>query len=97
MTEVLDPETVAGVLVERDLGDWEVADGKLHAEFVFDDFGHAWRFMGRVALLAESRNHHPDWANSWNRVTIDLVSHDAGGITDRDLEMAAVLSELPRD
>jgi 4a-hydroxytetrahydrobiopterin dehydratase len=97
MTEVLDPAEVAGVLVERDLGDWEVADGKLHAEFVFDDFAHAWRFMGRVALLAESRNHHPDWANSWNRVTIDLVSHDAGGITDRDLELAVVISELPRD
>jgi pterin-4a-carbinolamine dehydratase len=78
MAEVLDPEVVAGVLVERNLGDWEVADGKLHAEFVFDDFAHAWRFMGRVALLAESRNHHP-------------------GITDRDVELAAVISELPRD
>lgn len=73
---------------------WEVVDGKLHREFRFADFSEAFAFMARVALAAEAANHHPDWSNSWNRVVIDLVSHDAGGITDRDRQLAAVINDL---
>ena len=76
------------------MSDWDEVGGKLHREFTFDDFSQAWAFMSRVALLAEKANHHPDWSNSWNKVTIDLVSHDAGGLTDRDKEMAEAISKL---
>jgi 4a-hydroxytetrahydrobiopterin dehydratase len=75
-------------------GGWEVVDGKLHREFAFKDFSEAWAFMARVALLAEKADHHPDWSNSWNKVVIDLVSHDAGGITDRDRTLAEKINGL---
>jgi 4a-hydroxytetrahydrobiopterin dehydratase len=61
---------------------WDVVDGKLHRELTFADFSEAFAFMTRVALAAEKLDHHPDWSNSWNKVTIDIVSHDKGGLTD---------------
>lgn len=73
---------------------WEVVDGKLHREFAFADFSEAFGFMARVALAAEKANHHPDWSNSWNTVVVDLVSHDADGLTDRDRDLAATISAL---
>ncbi len=76
---------------------WDVVDGKLHRELTFADFSEAFAFMTRVALLAEKAGHHPDWSNSWNRVVIDLVSHDAGGITDRDVALAAAINTLVAD
>ena len=75
-------------------GAWEERDGALRRTLEFADFSEAFAFMTRVALLAESRNHHPDWSNSWNKVTIDLVSHDKGGLTDRDKEMAEAINKL---
>ena len=68
---------------------WEHRDGKLHREFTFADFSEAFGFMARVALLAEKLDHHPDWSNSWNKVTIDISSHAAGGITARCFDLAA--------
>jgi 4a-hydroxytetrahydrobiopterin dehydratase len=73
---------------------WAVVDGRLHRTFEFADFAEAFAFMGRVAAVAEDLDHHPDWSNSWNRVVIDLVSHDAGAITDRDRELAAAISAV---
>lgn len=73
---------------------WMVQSGKLHREFTFSDFSEAWAFLSRVALLAEKADHHPDWSNSWNRVTIELVSHDAGGITDKDAKLAIAINGL---
>lgn len=73
---------------------WEVVDGKLHRELAFADFSEAFAFMTRVALAAEKADHHPDWSNSWNRVTIDLVSHDAGGLTARDVALAEAVNAL---
>jgi 4a-hydroxytetrahydrobiopterin dehydratase len=73
---------------------WEIVDGKLHREFTFKNFSEAWAFMTRVALLAETANHHPDWSNSWNKVVIDLVTHDAGGITDNDTGLAEKINGL---
>ena len=73
---------------------WEVVDGKLHRELTFGDFSEAFGFMARVALAAEKANHHPDWSNSWNTVVIDLVSHDADGLTQRDRELAEAISSL---
>lgn len=73
---------------------WALVDGKLHREYRFASFSEAWGFMARVALLAEQHDHHPDWANSWNRVVIELVSHDAGRVTSRDVRLAAAINGL---
>lgn len=72
---------------------WAVVDGKVHRTLEFRDFLEAFGFMAMVALLAEKRNHHPDWSNSWNKVVIDLVSHSDGGITDDDLALAAEINQ----
>ncbi len=73
---------------------WEVHNGRLHREFTFGDFSSAWAFMSRVALLAERAGHHPDWSNSWNKVVIDLVSHDVRAVTERDQQLALAINEL---
>ncbi|HEY2332698.1 MAG TPA: 4a-hydroxytetrahydrobiopterin dehydratase [Acidimicrobiales bacterium] len=73
---------------------WERIDDRLHREIEFADFSEAFGFMVRVALLAETLNHHPDWSNSWNRVVIDLTSHDAGGLTSRDTRLAEAINAL---
>jgi len=62
--------------------------------FQFRDFSEAWGFMNRVALLAESQSHHPDWSNVWNRVRIELSTHDAGGLTDNDVKLARAIDAL---
>ncbi len=67
---------------------WELKDGKLHRSFVFKDFVEAFGFMTDVAREAEALNHHPEWFNVYNRVTMDLVTHDAQGITALDFELA---------
>lgn len=63
------------------LPDWSVIDGSLHRTLEFRDFAAAFEFMTAVAAIAEELDHHPDWSNSWNTVRIDIVSHDAGGLT----------------
>jgi 4a-hydroxytetrahydrobiopterin dehydratase len=73
---------------------WKRTKGTLHRTFTFTDFSEAFGFMSRVALAAEKLNHHPDWANAWNRVTVDLSTHDAGGITELDFRLAAEMSRL---
>ena len=78
------------------LPSWSLREGRLHRDFTFPDFGAAFGFMTRVALLAEARNHHPDWSNSWNKVSIDLVSHDVGGLSQRDFDLAAAIDALQR-
>lgn len=71
---------------------WELTDGKLHRELEFDDFDLAFAFMTRVAAEASRLDHHPDWSNSYNTVVIDLVSHDEGGLTGRDLRLAEAIN-----
>jgi 4a-hydroxytetrahydrobiopterin dehydratase len=72
---------------------WDVVGGKLHRELKFDNFVEAFGFMSMVALLAEKANHHPDWSNSYNKVTIDLMSHDEDAITDRDTNLANAINK----
>ena len=67
---------------------WTIVDGRLHRELEFANFSEAFAFMTRVALAAEKLDHHPDWSNSWNKVTIDIVSHDKGAITDTCIALA---------
>ena len=76
----------------RELTGWSLQAGKLHREFRFADFSEAFGFMTRAALAAESMNHHPEWFNVWNRVVVDLQTHDAGGLTELDFELARRLS-----
>jgi 4a-hydroxytetrahydrobiopterin dehydratase len=73
---------------------WTSAQGKLHRVFEFADFRQAFGFMTAVALAAEAMNHHPDWSNVWNRVTIDLNTHSAGGITKNDFALAAEIQKI---
>lgn len=73
---------------------WAVVGGKLHREYRFADFARAIGFMAAVATTAERIDHHPEWANVYNRVTVDLVTHDAGGITALDVELARRMDEL---
>jgi 4a-hydroxytetrahydrobiopterin dehydratase len=75
------------------LSGWALANGKLHRQLIFGDFLEAFDFMARVAPLAEAMNHHPEWSNVYNRVEIDLVTHDAGGITKLDFELARRIEE----
>ena len=76
------------------LAGWELLDGKLHREFQFRNFIEAFGFMSRVALVAEKMNHHPEWFNVWNTVRIDLSTHDVGGLSSRDVELAKAISAL---
>jgi 4a-hydroxytetrahydrobiopterin dehydratase len=66
----------------------------IERSFQFRDFSEAWGFMSRVALLAESQNHHPEWSNVWNRVRIELSTHDAGGLTGNDVKLARAINAL---
>jgi 4a-hydroxytetrahydrobiopterin dehydratase len=70
------------------LTDWKVVDGKLNRAFKFNDFVDAFGFMTKVAIVAEKMGHHPELSNSYNRVVIDLVTHDVGGIGPLDIELA---------
>ena len=72
----------------KTLPGWSLEGGKLHKAFTFADFVEAWGFMSAVALVAESMGHHPEWSNVWNRVTVDLTTHDAGGISALDFDLA---------
>jgi 4a-hydroxytetrahydrobiopterin dehydratase len=78
----------------RELAGWRVEAGKLHREFRFADFSQAFGFMTRAALAAESMNHHPEWFNVWNRVVVDLETHDAGGLTELDFELARRMNAI---
>lgn len=74
---------------------WTEENNKLIGEFVFEDFSQAWAFMTEVAILAERKNHHPDWRNTWNRVVITLTTHDEGDIiTEKDRKMADGISKI---
>jgi 4a-hydroxytetrahydrobiopterin dehydratase len=92
---------MSAILGERDLAaalgelrGWTVVNGKLHRELQFKNFVEAFGFMTTVALIAERLNHHPEWANVYHRVVIDLVTHDAGGITSVDVEFARAINRL---
>ena len=73
---------------------WSVVDGKLHREYKFQDFVHAFGFMASAALVAESMNHHPEWFNVYSTVNVDLATHDAGGITELDFTLAGKMEDI---
>jgi 4a-hydroxytetrahydrobiopterin dehydratase len=75
---------------------WKVEHDKLHREYAFVDFVAAFAFMSGAALVAQAMDHHPEWFNVWNKVRIDLVTHDAGGITALDVKLAYSMEELAK-
>ena len=83
----LDDDTIRARLAELD--GWAFEEGALRKRFGFTDFVGAWAFMARVALLAEKRDNHPAWSNVYNRVDVAWSTHDAGGVTALDFELAA--------
>jgi 4a-hydroxytetrahydrobiopterin dehydratase len=90
--EKLSEQEIAAELAK--LPGWSVAGGKLRREFVCKDFVEAFGKMASVALVAEQMNHHPDWSNSWNKVTVELVTHSAGGLTALDFELAQKITKI---
>jgi 4a-hydroxytetrahydrobiopterin dehydratase len=76
---------------------WTHKGGKLHREFKFAGFSEAFGFMARAALFAEKIDHHPDWTNVWNKVSVTLDTHDAGGITALDFRLAAEMDRIAGD
>ena len=76
------------------LPNWTIHEQSISRELVFNDFNEAFGFISRVALLAEGRNHHPNWSNVYNRVSITLSTHDLGGLSDLDVELAAAIDQL---
>ena len=94
MVERLDDAARAGLATA--LPGWLLTEGRdaIRREFRFRDFGEAWGFMARVALLAEAQDHHPEWSNVYNRVEILLTTHDAGGLSERDLRLARAIDGL---
>ncbi len=78
----------------KSLQGWSVQDGKLHKEYKFADFIHAFGFMSTAAIAIEKMNHHPEWSNVYNRVTVDLTTHDAGGVSQADFDLAKLLDGI---
>lgn len=94
MIEQLDEDERAAALDQ--LGEWDFDDGRdaITRQFLFDDFSAAFAFMTQVAMLAEKQDHHPEWFNVWNRVDILLTTHDAGGLSQRDVDLALAIDRL---
>ena len=81
------------------LPDWDYDEGRdaIRRQVVFTDFAEAFGFMAQVAILAERADHHPEWSNVWNRVDILLTTHDAGGLSERDVELAQAIDAILGD
>ncbi len=79
-----------------ELNGWSATDGRdaIVKSFRFNDFNQAWGFMSRCALMAERMDHHPEWFNVYNRVDVTLSTHDAGGLTERDIKLAMFMDRV---
>ena len=91
MKKLTDAEIPLGL---APLTGWSLKDGKLHREYKFPDFPHAIDFMAAAAPGIDKMDHHPEWANVYDRVTVDLTTHSAGGITQLDFDLAALLESM---
>ena len=91
------PEALAADEIQsrlEKLDGWTLRDGKLHRGFRFADFGEAMGFMTRAALVAEKLDHHPEWSNVYDRVSVDLTTHDANGLTELDFTLARAMNDI---
>jgi 4a-hydroxytetrahydrobiopterin dehydratase len=94
MVTKLDPEERRNALAE--LAGWQEVEGRdaIRRKLVFADFNEAWGFMSRVAVEAERSDHHPEWSNVWATVDITLTTHDCGGVSARDVELARFIDKI---
>jgi 4a-hydroxytetrahydrobiopterin dehydratase len=90
ITKLPDEEVKARL---HDLHGWALRDGKLHREYEFHGFAEAFGFMSTCALVAQKQDHHPEWFNVFNRVVVDLTTHDAGGVSARDFALATEMEK----
>ncbi len=90
--EKLSSETIENEL--KNLAGWSIVNGKLHKDFQFDDFNQAFGFMTRAAMHIEKMNHHPEWFNVYNKLSVELITHDVQGITQNDINLAKILNAL---
>lgn len=86
----LDPEAAARAVATLPLWRFDEHAGSITRKFVFGDFANAFAFMTQIALAADKHDHHPDWSNGYNRVEITWTTHDAGGLTERDIALARI-------
>jgi 4a-hydroxytetrahydrobiopterin dehydratase len=97
MTKLLDDASLQSALTELnnlpDKTPWQVKDGMLSKTFKFDDFAAAFGWMTQMAIFAEKMNHHPNWSNVYNRVNVQLITHDVGGLTDLDIKLATYMQK----
>lgn len=89
---LLSDETIEKKLLH--FPDWEYYDNSLHAEFEFDNFKDCFSAMSRIAFECEAQNHHPDWKNSYNMLTITLSTHDVKGVTEKDFKLAKAIEDI---
>ncbi len=96
MTQTLQGEARAGALAPLKAAGWAEVEGRdaIAKSFEFKDFVGAFGWMTKVAIHAEKMNHHPEWSNTYNRVEVTLTSHDAGGLTERDMRLAAIMDQI---
>lgn len=94
MPKPLHPDKIYEALKELDGWKYNTMKNAITRAFTFKDFREAWAFMGRVARLAEAEQHHPDWHNVYNKVEIFLTTHDAGGVTEKDITMAEKIDKI---
>jgi 4a-hydroxytetrahydrobiopterin dehydratase len=92
MRQQLSREEISSAL--ESLPGWSITSGKLHREFKFTDFVEAFSFITAVALVAEKMDHHPEWSNVYNKVTIELWTHDVGGLTKSDVQLATKIEKI---
>jgi 4a-hydroxytetrahydrobiopterin dehydratase len=93
MSEKLSPQSAANLLATMKQWKHDPLRDAITREFVFADFAQAFAFMTQIAIVAEKRNHHPEWFNAYNRVTITLTTHDVKGLSGRDIDLARYIDE----
>ena len=93
-TPRLSDAAIEAALQSAELAGWRLVNGKLHRDYEFADFCAAMGYMVEVALHVERMDHHPEWFNVYNKVVVDLTTHDAGGVSARDIELASVMERL---
>lgn len=99
MAEKLSPTLLEAQLIELNTAipeeeQWQIVDGKLHKEFVFKSFIRAFGWMGQMAIWSEKLNHHPEWSNVYNKVKVDLVTHEVQGISELDFKLANKMEQF---
>jgi len=91
--KIISEKQLSDLLKTKNL-EWNIRNNSIQKEFVFKNFIEAFGFMSRVAILTEKQNHHPEWSNVYNKVNITLTTHDAGGVTEKDLDLATAIEIL---